>query len=243
VGVYKKARIDPGTDHWIPAVGPELRLQPSIREETEMIKEMLNKTFWLGHDGFRFAGDKIVYIDPYQIASGPAADLILVTHDHYDHCSPEDIAKVQGSNTIIVTEKDSAAKLSGDVQVVAPGGSLIAAGVPIEAVPAYNTDKAFHPKEKGWLGFIFELGGVRFYHAGDSDFIPEMSALKVDVALLPVSGTYVMDVDQAVEAALAIKPQVAVPMHYGGIVGSDEDAAAFQKALAGKIDVHIFQKA
>jgi L-ascorbate metabolism protein UlaG (beta-lactamase superfamily) len=207
-----------------------------------MIKEMLEKTFWLGHDGFRFAGDKIVYIDPYQITAGPVADLILVTHEHYDHCSPDDIAKIQGDPSVIVTEKDSAAKLSGDVRVVAPGGSVTVAGIQVEAVPAYNTDKAFHPKEKGWLGFIFELEGVRFYHAGDSDFIPEMKALNVDVALLPVSGKYVMDVDQAVEAALAIQPQVAVPMHYGGIVGSDQDAAAFRKALAGKIDVHVFQK-
>jgi L-ascorbate metabolism protein UlaG (beta-lactamase superfamily) len=114
--------------------------------------------------------------------------------------------------------------------------------VTVEAVPAYNTNKNFHPKANGWLGFIVEIDGVRVYHAGDSDFIPEMKGLKVDIALLPVSGTYVMTAKEAVEAALAIKPQIVIPMHYGSIVGGDSDAAEFQKALKDRLQVVVLVK-
>jgi L-ascorbate metabolism protein UlaG (beta-lactamase superfamily) len=207
------------------------------------IQEMVKKITWLGHDAFRIQGSKMVYLDPFKISGGPAADLVLVTHDHFDHCSPEDVAKVQTDKTIIVTEKDSAAKLSGDVRIVKPGDVLEVDGVRIEAVPAYNTDKDFHPKAKGWLGFIVQIDGVRIYHAGDTDFIPEMKGLKTDIALLPVSGTYVMTADQAVQAALAISPKVAVPMHYGAIVGGPSDAEKFTTALKGKLEVVVLKKA
>jgi len=112
-------------------------------------------------------------------------------------------------------------------------------GLTVTAVPAYNTNKAFHPKENGWLGFILNIDGVSIYHAGDSDFIPEMKDLEVDIALLPVSGTYVMTSDEAVEAALAINPKLAIPMHYGAIVGDQSDAANFKDKLDGKIDVVV----
>ncbi|RLF54379.1 MAG: MBL fold metallo-hydrolase, partial [Thermoplasmata archaeon] len=114
--------------------------------------------------------------------------------------------------------------------------------VKIEAVPAYNTDKDFHPGKNGWLGFVVEIDGVRIYHAGDTDFIPEMKGIDVDIALLPVSGTYVMTAEQAVEAAKTIKPKVAIPMHYGAIVGGEKDASSFQKALAGIVEVTILRK-
>jgi len=207
-----------------------------------MIQEMAKKIFWLGHDGFRIEAAKTIYVDPYQISSGPKADLILITHEHFDHCSPEDVAKIQQSETVIVTEKDSAKKLSGDVRVVAPGESVKVDDVTVEAVPSYNTDKDFHPKKNAWLGFIVEVDGVRIYHAGDADFIPEMKDFNVDIALLPVSGTYVMTADQAVEAALAIQPKLAIPMHYGAIVGDEGDALNFKKALEGKVEVLILPK-
>jgi len=197
---------------------------------------------WLGHDGFRIDAGKTIYFDPYQITGGPVADLILVSHEHFDHCSPEDIAKIQGPETIIVTEKDAAKKLTGDIRVMRPGDVLDLGDVKIQAVPSYNTDKDFHPRKKGWLGFIVETEGVRVYHAGDADFIPEMEALKVDIAFLPVSGTYVMTAEQAVNAALAIRPKLAIPMHYGAIVGDAQDAARFKKALEGKVDVRILEK-
>jgi L-ascorbate metabolism protein UlaG (beta-lactamase superfamily) len=200
------------------------------------------KIHWLGHDGFRIDGSRTAYFDPYQIGGGPEADLILISHEHFDHCSPEDVEKIQGPGTVIVTEKDSADKLTGDVRVLKPGESVAVEGVKVRAVASYNTDKAFHPRQNNWLGFVLEMDGMSIYHAGDSDFIPEMKDLDVDVALLPVSGTYVMTADQAIEAALAIKPRLAVPMHYGAIVGGDQDAARFREALAGKIDVLVLEK-
>jgi L-ascorbate metabolism protein UlaG (beta-lactamase superfamily) len=204
-----------------------------------MIEDILKKITWLGHDGFRIDAAKTIYIDPYQISDGPQADLILITHEHFDHCSPEDVAKIQHSGSVIVTEKDSAPKLSGDVRVVTVGESLSIDNIQIEAVPAYNTDKDFHPKSNGWLGFIVDIDGVKVYHAGDTDFIPEMNDFNTDIALLPVSGTYVMTADEAVEAALAINPKLAIPMHYGAIVGGESDATKFKDALEGKIEVHI----
>ncbi len=207
-----------------------------------MPKAFSEKITWLGHDAFRVEAGKTIYFDPYQIPDGPAADLIFISHDHFDHCSPEDVARIQAPKTIIITEKDSASKLTGDIRIMKPGEQLELAGIKITAVPAYNTDKDFHPKTKGWLGFIVEIEGVKLYHAGDTDFIPEMKDFNVDIALLPVSGTYVMHSDQAAKAAVAINPKLTIPMHYGAIVGNEQDATHFQKALEGKVEVLILKK-
>jgi len=207
-----------------------------------MVKDIAQKIVWLGHDTFRIDADKTVYFDPYQISGGPGADLILISHDHFDHCSPEDVAKIQTPETVIVTEKDSAEKLSGDVRTIKAGESMTVGGVKIEAVPSYNTDKDFHPKDNAWIGFILEVDGVRIYHAGDTDFIPEMKGFNVDIALLPVSGLYVMTADEAIEAALAINPKIAIPMHYGAVAGTEEDAINFKNALEGKIEVMVLQQ-
>ena len=207
-----------------------------------MIQDMVKKIVWLGHDSFRIDAIKTIYFDPYQISVGPKADLILITHEHFDHCSPEDVAKIQHTGTVFVTEGDSVKKLTGDVRIIKQGESLTMDGVTIEAVPSYNMDKAFHPKKNDWLGFIVETEGVRIYHAGDTDFIREMKDFKVDIALLPVSGTYVMTAEQAAKAAMAINPKRAIPMHYGTIVGSDEDALKFKKTLEGRIEVTILPK-
>ncbi len=207
-----------------------------------MVEAFAKKISWLGHDGFRIDAEKTIYFDPYSISGGPAADLILISHDHFDHCSPEDVAKIQGSRTVIVTENDSAKKLSGDVRLMKPGDVLTVDDVKITATPSYNTDKDFHPKKNNWLGFIIDVEGLKIYHAGDTDFIPEMRGLDVDIALLPVSGTYVMTADEAVKAALAINPRLAIPMHYGAIVGGEEDALRFKQALEGKIEVLVLQK-
>ena len=207
-----------------------------------MVENVLKKIHWLGHDGFRIDADKVIYIDPFQIRSSTPADIILVSHDHYDHCSPDDIRKIQHKGSVILTDKTSAAKLSGDVRVVKPGDSMTIGGIPIAVVPSYNTNKQFHPKAAGMLGFVITVDGVRMYHAGDSDFIPEMKNIKADIALLPVSGTYVMTADEAAQAALAIKPQVAVPMHYDAIVGSRADAQRFAEKLSGKVAVKILEK-
>jgi L-ascorbate metabolism protein UlaG (beta-lactamase superfamily) len=212
------------------------------KEETMNLEEAISRIHWLGHDAILIEGSVVVCFDPYQISTERKADLILVSHEHFDHCSPEDLAKVQKKDSIIVTDAASAKKLAGDVRVVAPGDRVRAKGVDIEVQPAYNTNKQFHPKKAGMLSFVVSLDGIRYYHAGDSDFIPEMKDLKVDVAFLPVSGTYVMTAEEAVQAARAIKPKVAIPMHYGAIVGTQEDAERFRKELEGEMQVVILLK-
>lgn len=199
---------------------------------------MIEKIHWLGHDSFRLEGEVTVYIDPWKLPpNSPKADIILITHDHYDHCSTEDVAKIQKADTVIVTIPAAARKLKGEVKTVKPGDKITVKGIEIEAVPAYNTDKPFHPKGAGHVGFIITLGGKRIYHAGDTDFIPEMKGLKVDIALLPVSGTYVMTAEEAAKAADAIKPEVAIPMHYGEIVGSERDAERFKELTSVQVTI------
>ncbi len=207
-----------------------------------MVDEFVKKIKWLGHDSFRIDASKTIYIDPFKISSNVKADFVLITHDHYDHCSPEDIDKIKQPDTIIITEQNSAKKLKGDIRQIKPGDTITVGGMIVEAVPSYNTDKSFHPRKNSWLGFIIEIDGVRIYHAGDTDFIPEMKDFMADIALLPVSGTYVMTATQAIEAAIAINPKIAIPMHYGAIVGGEQDAVNFKNGLFGKIDVKILQK-
>lgn len=194
---------------------------------------------WLGHDTFRIQGEKVIYTDPFKIRKTDRADIILITHEHYDHCSPEDIAKLQGPDTVIVATPDCASKLTGTVRTVRPGDRIEVLGIPVEAVPSYNTNKQFHTKDRGWVGYIFTVNGQRIYIAGDTDYIPEMKDFRADIALLPVSGTYVMTAEEAVRAALDIKPNVAIPMHFGAIVGSGDDAQRFADGLKGKIPVEI----
>lgn len=205
-------------------------------------EEIISKIYWLGHDTIWVEGSLQVCFDPFQITTVRGADLILITHDHFDHCSPEDVARIQKENTIIITDAASAKRLKGDVRVVAPGDRLEVKGARIEVWPAYNTNKSFHPKASGMLSFVLTLDGIRFYHAGDTDRIPEMNDISVDVAFLPVSGTYVMTAEEAVDAARSIKPKLAIPMHYGAIVGSEEDARKFEKALQGEIEVVVLEK-
>jgi L-ascorbate metabolism protein UlaG (beta-lactamase superfamily) len=208
------------------------------------IEKVLGALTWLGHDTFRLDhASGAVYIDPFEISGDPEpAALILATHDHFDHCVAGDIKKLQGPDTLVITEGACAKKLEGKVKVLKPGESLQVGEIGIKALPAYNTNKDFHPKANNWLGFVITLDGVTLYHAGDTDHIPEMAGLAPDIALLPVSGTYVMTAEEAVEAAREIKPQVAVPMHYGSIVGDKGDAERFAAALEGEIKVHICEK-
>ncbi len=204
---------------------------------------MADNIFWLGHDSFRLTGEKVVYIDPWKLAdSSQKADVILVTHDHYDHYSKEDIAKLSKADTVVVAPQAVAQKFDGKVTVVKPGDKLTANGISIEVVPAYNPNKKFHPKSAGYVGYIVTLNGKRIYHTGDVDLIPEMVQIKCDIALLPVSGTYVMTAVEAAEAANTLKPTLAIPMHYGdpNVVGTRTDAEEF-KRLA-KVPVEILEK-
>lgn len=207
-----------------------------------MLSDVLSNIKWLGHDGFEIStGDIRLVIDPYQIEAREPADILLITHPHFDHCSVDDIEKIKKPSTVIVTEAESAKKLAGDVRVVKPGDRLTVMGIEIEAVPAYNTNKDFHPKKNNWLGFIVTIDGVRIYHAGDTDLISEMDDFSVDIALLPVSGTYVMTAAEAIEAAKKISPKVAIPMHYDAIVGTRDDAEKFKAALEGVCEVVVLK--
>jgi len=205
---------------------------------------------WLGHDGFKLeAAETVVYLDPFRLVreSTPAA-VVCVSHEHFDHLSVEDLRRVVTPETSLVTIaacEEAAKRLQPKaVRLVRPGERLEAGGVEIEAVAAYNTSKfrapgqPFHPRGDGKVGFILRLGGLRIYHAGDTDQIPEMAAARgVDVALLPVSGTYVMTADEAAAACRAIGPKLAIPMHYGAIVGSAEDAERFRKGAGCRVEV------
>ncbi len=216
---------------------------PTLTLAEKEVKTMVKHIHWLGHDTFKVTGEKTIYTDPYQIKKKDIADIILITHDHFDHCVPEDVKMVQGEKTIIVTTADCAKKLTGNIKIVKVGDKINVDGIEIEAVPSYNTNKDFHKKETGWVGFIFTVNGQRIYLAGDTDYIPEMKTFKnIDIALLPVSGTYVMTASEAVQAALDIKPKVAIPMHFGAIVGSKNDAEIFAEALKGKVEVIILEQ-
>jgi len=197
---------------------------------------------WLGHAGFMIKDEKVIYVDPFKIAGGEKADLILITHEHYDHCSLEDIKKIIKPETIIVTVADCQSKFSGlevaNVTLVKPGDKLNVKGTEIEAVPAYNKDKQFHPKENEWVGFIFTVDGKRIYHAGDTDDIPEMQSLSnIDIALMPVGGTYTMSPEEAAEAVNKFRPKVAIPMHYGTVVGKKEDAEKFMEKCQVRVEI------
>jgi L-ascorbate metabolism protein UlaG (beta-lactamase superfamily) len=206
------------------------------------------KISWLGHDSFRIKNGKTIIIDPFKIrAISDKADILLITHEHYDHLSLDDIKKVANDNTTIVTipavKKELSSLKVKEVKAVKPGDKLKLGEVSIDVVPAYNLNKfrepgrVFHPKEDGKAGFIIGMKGVKVYHSGDTDAIPEMKGLKPDVALLPVSGTYVMTAEEAAQAAKMVEPKLAIPMHYGAIVGSERDAERFKQLATCEVQI------
>ncbi len=187
-------------------------------------------------------------IDPFKIRSSlDKADILLISHEHFDHLSIEDIKKVVSDKTTVVAPaacKNELSKLKfRDVKIVHPGDKVKLDDVTVEAVPAYNLNKfrepgkVFHPKEESKVGYIVQMKGVRVYHAGDTDAIPEMKTIKADLALLPVSGTYVMTSQEAAEATKMIGPKLAIPMHYGAIVGSESDAEKFRQMASCQVRI------
>jgi L-ascorbate metabolism protein UlaG (beta-lactamase superfamily) len=193
---------------------------------------------WLGHASFRIDdAAAVIYIDPWKLAEGtPKADVILITHAHFDHYSPDDIAKIEKPTTVFVAPAEVASKLTGQHVVTAvAGGSYQAGPVKVVAVAAYNTNKDFHPKSNGWVGYVVTLStGQRVYHSGDSDVTPEMKQVQTDVALLPCGGTYTMTAAEVAAAANEFKPAIVIPMHWGDIVGARADADAVAQAFTGK---------
>ncbi len=201
----------------------------------------------INHSCFKISYTKIIYTDPFKIENNlEPADIILISHEHFDHCSPEDIAKILKNDTLIICTPDCLSKLSrldkGRTAVMRPGEKLkVSELVEIEAVPAYNINKKFHPKENEWVGYVISLGSRRIYFAGDTDFIPEMKELKnIEVALMPVSGMYVMTAEEAANAVNSFRPKMAIPMHYGGSIGKEDDAQRFKKLA--KVEVVILEK-
>ena len=195
---------------------------------------------WLGHSGFLIRNSKIIYIDPYNIKeTNEKADFILITHGHYDHCSVADMEKIIKEGTKIIVTADSQSKVNRfkipiEIIIVEPNQELNFNDIKILTLPAYNTDKPFHAKDEGWVGFLIKMNGTLVYHAGDTDKIPEMQKLtgyntENFVAILPIGGRMTMSAEEASDAAKLIKPTVAIPMHYGSVIGTQEDANYFIK--------------
>jgi L-ascorbate metabolism protein UlaG (beta-lactamase superfamily) len=202
---------------------------------------MLERFTWFKQSAYRFDGEGLtVYIDPWGVPDGPPpADVVFITHAHYDHYSQDELAKIHKDDTAFVAPRDVAAELSGDVQAVAPGDVVEAAGIKAQVMPAYNIVEdrlEAHPKANGWVGYLLELDGRTYYHAGDTDHLPELESVKASVTFLPIGGSgFTMDVPDAAGLAKAIAPEVAVPMHYGGFVagcGSPQDGEAFRDAAS-----------
>jgi L-ascorbate metabolism protein UlaG (beta-lactamase superfamily) len=193
---------------------------------------MLSEFTWYVQSSYVWTdGERTVAIDPWRIAPEVVADVIFVTHAHFDHYSPEDIDRLRRRDTAIVAPYDIARELNGNVTALAPGDTLHVAGIRAEAVPAYNRveDRLdFHPRRNGWVGYLLELGPATYYHAGDTDHLPELDEVRADVAFLPIGGTYTMDPGEAAALARSIGPGLAVPMHYGFVVGSPSDATRFR---------------
>lgn len=213
-----------------PQDSTKVKAAPELSEST--IDSLLEGIRWFGHAAFLIEGEKNIYIDPYDLHGDvPPADIILITHDHSDHFSPDDIEAILKPSTVVVSINDVREKVPKTVEnfrMIMTGDIIAVEGTHIEVVPAYNQHKKFHPKDKGYVGFVVEVGGRRIYHAGDTDLIPEMNDIDADVALLPVGGTYTMDARAAAMAAKIIKPKVAIPMHWGKIIGTAEDAEEFK---------------
>ena len=187
-------------------------------------------------------GTTIIRADPFKIAGEPHdAGIIFITHDHYDHFSPEDIQKVRRPDTVFAAPESMKSRLESigisNAVLLSPGEKTEIAGIPVEAVPAYNTLKPFHPRSNGWLGYIITVNGKRIYAAGDTDAVKELRAVKCDIALVPVGGTFTMNHKEAAKLINEIRPGIAVPIHYGSIVGDRSDGEKFRKLVDSGIEV------
>jgi L-ascorbate metabolism protein UlaG (beta-lactamase superfamily) len=204
-----------------------------------------NYIHWLGHSAFRIQDGALqIYIDPFKLPENePKADIIFITHGHYDHFSPEDISKIKKDNTIIVAPKDVASKIGKTSIAVIPSQSYTVGNLKVLTVAAYNIGKKFHPKENNWVGYIITLSnGLKIYHAGDTDHTPEMKKVITDVALLPCGGTYTMTAKEAADAANEFNPKLLIPMHWGSIVGSKSDAEEVKRLFKGETLIKSIQK-
>lgn len=203
---------------------------------------MLENIEVLCHSSIRINKEKVIYIDPFKINKNyNDANIIFITHDHYDHYSEEDIEKVIKEDTTIVIPKDLLTKLlkkginKNAIIVAEPNKEYETQGINFNTIPAYNINKKFHPKENNWLGYIITINNVKYYVAGDTDITDENRKVKCDVAFVPVGGTYTMDFKEAARLMNEIKPKIAIPIHYGSIVGTEQDTRNFISLLNSEI--------
>ena len=210
---------------------------------------MLENIEVLYHSSIRINKEKTIYIDPFKIDKNyNDADIVFITHDHYDHYSEEDIDKVINENTTIIIPEELLTNLlrkginKNAIITVEPNEKYMVQGIKFETIPAYNTNKIFHPKENGWVGYIITLDDIRYYIAGDTDITEENRRVKCDVAFVPVGGTYTMDFKEAAQLINEIQPKIAVPIHYGSVVGTKQDATDFIKLLHPSIKGIILMK-
>ena len=210
---------------------------------------MLKNIEVLYHSSIKISKNKVIYIDPFKIDKNyNDADIVFITHDHFDHYSEEDIDKVINENTTIIIPEELLTKLlkkginKNAIITVEPNEKYVVQGIKFETIPAYNTNKTFHPKKNGWVGYIIIINGIRYYIAGDTDITEENKQVKCDVAFVPVGGTYTMDFKEAASLINEIKPKIAIPIHYGSIVGTEQDAIDFIRLLHPEIKGIILMK-
>lgn len=202
----------------------------------------INRGRKLFHSSIRLNGSKIVYIDPWQVVGEPHdADVILVTHDHHDHYSPEDIAKLSKAGTVLAVPTSMAEQAAGATVTVEPGQSYEIGGVHVDTVAAYNIGRPFHPMGKNYVGYLVDLDGVRYFIAGDTDQNPENSMVSCDVAFVPCGGKFTMDASQAAAFVNEIRPKIAVPTHYGAVTDSADAASVFCAKVDADIAVEIHE--
>ena len=207
---------------------------------------MINNISINCHSSIKINGEKVIYVDPYKIKGiNNDADLIFITHEHYDHYSIEDINKIKKSNTRFIVPKSMKNRLiidgisENDIISVDVKNKYNVDDIEFETIPAYNINKSFHPKNSNWVGYIININNIKYYIAGDTDITDEAINVKCDIAFIPIGGTYTMDYKEAATLTNKIKPKYAIPIHYGLIVGKYEDAIKYSNLLDKEIECKI----
>ena len=213
----------------------------NTEEIPEPLKSLVENIQWYGQSSVRIPFEnKFIYVDPFQVTDKEMANLVLITHSHFDHFSLDEINKIANPDTLICAPKDCIEKLRNhgfkQYLEVVPDQTYTFGDITIQTVPAYNTIKNNHPKEMGWVGYVISIGNLKIYHPGDTNRIPEMKAISCDITFMPLGQTYTMqNVEEAAAAVLDVKAKVAIPFHYGIYEGGEESAVYFQQILTNNV--------